>query len=89
MANIKLSKVYLQRFSAVEDGMHLEIYKADPSGKSASGEPYPIVTIRADASDDLQLGILLDGDTVSIPLSEIERALAVAKEKVHSEEFYD
>ena len=89
MADIELSKVYLQRFSASGDGMHVEICKADEAGKFVHGEPYPIVTIRASQEDELKFVICSDLGTVSIPLDEIERSIAFAKDVVHSENFYD
>ena len=69
--------------------MHLEICKADDAGKLLHGDPYPIITIRADEGDDIKFVVYSDAGTVSIPLGEVERAITRAKEEVHSEEFYD
>jgi len=90
MAEINLEKVYLQRFSAISDGMHLEICQADVAGKKATDAALePLITIRADEGDDLKFVIYTDfAGAISIPLSEIERAIAIAKQEVHSEDFY-
>lgn len=89
MADVELSKIYLQRFSAVGDGMHLELCQADDLGNIVEEESDPIITIRADSGDDLKFVVYSDSGIVSIPLSEIERAIKVAKEEVHSEDFYN
>lgn len=88
MKEIRLEKVYLQRFSASDDGMHLEICQADEFGKPIDSEPDPLVTIRADTETQFKFVIYSDVGTISIPLEEIERSIAYAKQVVHSEGFY-
>ena len=74
--------LHLQKFSAAEDGMHVE----------ATGRPRapaaPIMTFRAD--DLLGMQVVLHGqDDVAFPLSELKRAIALAEVEVHPESFYD
>lgn len=84
-----VEKLYLQFFSAQNDGMHLELCMGDSEGKLVKGEPYPIVTIRADKGDLSKFVIYSEIGPISIPLAEIERAIELAKVEVHSEEYYD
>jgi hypothetical protein len=85
-----VENLYLQRFSCTEDGMHLELCIANSEGKlDTNSKPYPIVTIRADEGDQRKFVIYSSDGPISIPLSEIKKAISVAEEEVHSEEFYD
>ncbi|RZI56926.1 MAG: hypothetical protein EOP37_22320 [Rubrivivax sp.] len=74
--------LHLQRFSAVEDGMHVE----------ATGRPSapatPIMTFRADELLGMQV-VLHGQEDVAFPLSELKRAIALAEAEVHPESFYD
>ena len=68
--------------------MHHALCKADNDGR-LSEATQPIVTIRADVGDHLEFVIYADTGVIGVPLSEIERAIALAKQEVHSEDFYD
>ena len=85
-----IERLYIQRFSCVGDGMHIELCIGVPDGKFAKlDKPYPIATIRADKGDERRFVFYTEDGPISVPLVEIERALMIAREEVHSEEFYD
>ncbi|WPL11410.1 MULTISPECIES: hypothetical protein [Thiorhodovibrio] len=70
--------------------MHLELCIAKPTGElDTTAQPYPIVTIRADKGDERRFVIYGENGPVSIPIGEIEAAIAMSKEEVHSEAYYD
>jgi hypothetical protein len=77
-----LDTIKLQLFSATEDGMHVEIVVA-------KDEPEPLITFREDESHGMQVLLHLHDRDLAFPLSELERAIAFATEKVHKESFYD
>ncbi len=88
-SDIEIEKLYLQRFSCVDDGMHLELCIAKSNGElNTSARPYPLVTIRADKGDQRKFVIYAENGAISVPLIEIENAIKVAQEEVHSEEYY-
>lgn len=83
------SNVYLQLASMSGDGMWLEIWLATPSGKMDLDRQHPIAYIRADEGDNRKFEVMTPEGTYSVPLSTIEQAIEVAKEDVHSEDYYD
>lgn len=83
------SGVYCQLASISGDGMWLEIYLADASGRMNSARQYPMACIRADAGDDRKFEVMTPEGTYSVPLYEMELAIEAAKEDVHSEDYYD
>lgn len=82
-----IHSLHLVKFSAAEDGMHVEADAKDENGKYRTSEP--ILTFRESESQILQLVIHGEKEDVVIPLSEIERAIGYAKEEVHCESHYD
>ncbi len=77
-----LDAIKLQYFSATEDGMHVELVQS-------MDNPEPLITFREDESLGMQVLLHLHGRDLAFPLSELERAIAVAKQEVHKESFYD
>jgi len=85
---IHLKKVYSQLLSVTDDGMHLEVLPANDDGSPRHGDS-ELITIRADQGDARKFVVYsYSGEMVSIPLSEVERIIACAKEEVHSKDFY-
>ena len=80
-----LSKLRLTRYSAVGDGMHLEV-SANPS-ESPRGDP--LLTFREDERLGLQVVVHLENGDVVFPLSELKSAISVAEADVHRESSYD
>ena len=76
-----IDQVRLTQFSAVGDGMHIEVAGSDSAD--------PFLTFRADEQLGLQAVIHLTDRDVVIPLAELKRAIAVAEDEVHTESFYD
>lgn len=71
-----------QCFSAVGDGMHLEV-RGRPNGSAL-----PLMTFRAD--ETLGMQVVIHGATdVAFPLGELKRAISLAEAEGHSESFYD
>ncbi|MEO0600536.1 MAG: hypothetical protein AAF211_03815 [Myxococcota bacterium] len=85
----KVPRAYLQLFSASDDGMNLELCMADEQGRRVADGPYPLLTFRAETEGMLSVVFEFPDGPVELPLSELERAIAAAKEDVHSESFYD
>jgi hypothetical protein len=76
-----IHQLRLTRFSAVGDGMHIEL-----AGENGAD---PFVTFREDEQLGLQAVVhLIDRDVV-FPLAELKRAIAIAEDEVHTESFYD
>ncbi len=85
---IHLKKIYSQLCSITDDGMHLEVLPANDDGSPIHSAP-ELITIRADKGDARKFVVYsYSGEMISIPLSEIERAITLAKQNVHSEDFY-
>lgn len=85
---ICLKTIYLQLCSVTDDGMHLEVLPANDDGNPIRSTP-ELITIRADQGDTHKFIVYpYSGEMVSIPLSEVERIIACAREEVHSEDFY-
>ncbi len=84
-----VNRLYLQRFSAVGDGMHLELCIADDAGALAVDQkPYPLASIKADERGRLMFVIYTPDGDVTISVTEIERAIHAAKSEVHPEAYY-
>ncbi len=81
--------MYLQVASIHGDGMHLELCMGDDSGELIEGDPYPVMSIRADDEDSKELIVYTASGNLSIPLAEVEKAIEYAKQEVHCESFYD
>jgi hypothetical protein len=77
----------LARFSAVGDGMHVEVTENNEEGKEKSSNP--IFTFRL--SEDHVLQIIVHGKEhdLIIPVSELKKAIAYAEIETKSESFYD
>ena len=85
-----IERLYLHKFSCTNDGMHLEICIRDSADELATNEwPYPIATIRADKGDNRRFVFFTESGPISVPLEEIEKVIMIAKEEVHSEDYYD
>lgn len=80
-------QIALASFSAVNDGMHIEIVLTDGNGNEIQGSP--IITFREDEELGLQVVIHREKYDVVFPLSELKRAILVAEEEVHREACYD
>jgi hypothetical protein len=76
-----LSEVRLVRFSAVGDGMHIELTEPGSSGA--------LLTFREDDQLGFQVVVHLVAKDVAFPLSELKRAIGLAEADVHTESFYD
>lgn len=76
-----LDQVRLTKFSAVGDGMHIEL--ASPISAD------PLLTFREDEQLGLQAVIHLADQDMVFPLAELKRALVMAELEVHRESFYD
>ena len=89
MRILELQKIHVQRFSCHDDGLHLELCRADQNGNLDEGPPYPLATIRADKGDQRTFEFISGKTLISLPLSELERVIDIAKQEVHSEDYYD
>lgn len=90
MANqIEISNLYLQVASVTGDGMNLEMCNGTPDGKLSDYGPYPIAWFRADIKGQIKFVIETSSGIVSLPLSELERAIQAAKKEVHGEDYYE
>lgn len=87
---ITVEKLYLQRCGISGDGMHLELCIAKADGRlDEAAQPHPLATIRADSGDERKFEFYTNQGTVSVPLEQIEKAIEMAKQVVHSEDYYD
>ena len=82
---VVLSKLRLTRFSAVGDGMHLEV-SAHP-GETPRADP--ILTFREDEQLGLQVVVHLENSDVAFSLSELKSAISAAEADVRRESSYD
>ena len=84
-----IPKLYLQWASRTNEGKTLELVEADDSGSMVDGGLYPAATIVADDDETQWLEIYPEEGPVRVPLSELRRAIEVAREGVHGERYYD
>jgi hypothetical protein len=84
-----IPRIYFQWASVAEEGMSLELIEADASGEVADGGLCPAATIVADDDERQWLEIYPEEGSVRIPLSEVIKAIQLAKDGVHGERFYD
>ena len=84
-----IPRLYVQLASICGDGMNVELCMGDHDGNLVDGDPYPIMWIRADDEDMKLLVVMTDAGAISMPLSEVERAIDIAKQEVHCESYYD
>lgn len=82
---IQLSGLSLVLHSASGDGMHLEAHAPAQVGN----EPGPLFTFREDEQRGLQFVLHLPAKDITMPLSELKRAIALAEAEVHKESFYE
>ncbi len=76
-----LESILLQRFSATEDGMHVELVESKDN-------PQPLMTFREDEARGMQVLLHTQNRDLAFPLAELERAIAFAKLEVHKESFF-
>ena len=76
-----INSTRLACFSAVGDGMHVEL------AAEADGEV--LVSFREDESLGLQVVLHGRSRDVSLSLSDLKRAISLAESEVHRESFYD
>ncbi|TDP06509.1 hypothetical protein DFR39_109190 [Roseateles asaccharophilus] len=79
-----LPNLRLSCFSAVGDGMHVEVSRPD-----GMPSPDPLMTFRED--EELGMQVVLHGSDhdVVLSLAELKRAIAFAASEVHRESFYE
>lgn len=80
-----LPEIRLSRFSAVGDGMHVEV-SAPVEAVDTAG---PILTFREDERLGKQVVLHFPDRDIVFPLSELQRAITYAEAEVHKESFYD
>jgi hypothetical protein len=83
-----VERVYLQFSSDTGEGLQLEVCKANARGDLNALDPSPIAVVSADASEKLWFEFNTLKGPVRVPLTEMERALEIAKSEVHSEAWY-
>ena len=76
-----LASILLQRFSATEDGIHVELV-------ASKDNPQPLMTFREDEVLGVQVVLHTQDSDFAFPLVELERAIAFAKQEVHKESFF-
>lgn len=81
-----LDKLAIAYFSAVGDGMHVELC---PPGASARVPEQPFMTFREDEELGKQVVIHCQAGDLAFPLEELKRAIAIVDLEVHKESFYD
>ena len=84
----ELRDLELQVASVSGDGMHLEICVGDHPGRPAGLGPDPLAWFRASEEGLIRFEFLAPEGVISLPLAELERAIASAKVEVHSEGHY-
>jgi len=79
-----LPNLRLSCFSAVGDGMHVEVSRPD-----GAPSPEPLMTFRE--GEELGMQVVLHGSDhdVVFSLAELQRAITFAASEVHRESFYD
>jgi hypothetical protein len=83
-----IERVYLQFSSDSGEGLQMEICKATARGDLNALDPKPVAWITADHNEKLWLEFGVGAGKMRLPLTEIERALEIAKSEVHSEAWY-
>jgi hypothetical protein len=80
-----LEKLRLSRFSATEDGMHVEVsvFSSNPAESTTV-----LFTFREDENLGMQVVLHGSGD-IAFPLAELKAAIRYAEAEVHKESFYD
>ncbi|WP_028103996.1 hypothetical protein [Pseudoduganella violaceinigra] len=76
-----LANIMLQRFSASEDGMHVELLESKDS-------PQPLITFREDEALGMQVLLHIQDGDLAFALADLERAIEFAKLEVRKESFY-
>lgn len=75
--------------SVSDDGMHVEAHAGGRDAKPLPNGFHPLIaTFRSEEEGKIRVAIEVVGATVEVPLEELERAIAVAREEVHAESFY-
>ena len=69
--------------------MNLELCAPNEGGTQSTQITNPIALFRADSEGCIQFVSFTSSGAVSFPLEELERAIAAAKDEVHSESYYD
>ena len=82
---VVLSRLRLTRFSAVGDGMHLEV----SAHVSEPPRTDPILTFREDEQLGLQVVVHLEAGDIAFSLAELKSAIGAAEADVHRESSYD
>ena len=85
----ELTKVHLQIASPSGDGMNLELCAEADNPRFSDGSLNPVMWFRSDQEGELKFVASTKHGPVSIPLKDLENAIAVAKKEVHSESYYD
>ena len=82
---------HLQKVSASEEGMTVEIYskKNQQSYQQHENHPYPIVSFIATNDEVIWMELYIEGVPSRVRLEDIEKAIIFAKENVRSEEWFD
>jgi hypothetical protein len=78
-----LASLALSRFSAVGDGMHVEVTASGPNTVGS------FLSFREDEVLGMQVLLHLPDGDLAFPLAELKRAIAFAEVEVHREPFYD
>ena len=73
------------------DGMNVEVMATGRDGRLyPESEGKLVAAFRAESDEAVRVVLFTEqGDRVEVPIEEIERAIALAKSEVHSEEYYD
>ena len=87
--HMAVQKAYLQFVSCTGEGMQVEILAGSNAGEFLPDRLMAIARIIADDSESLFFEFFTPEGSVRMPLSEVERAIGVAKTDVHGEAWYD
>lgn len=82
-------RAFLQLTSCSGEGMQLEILAGDPDGAFLPDHPEALARIVADDDEIRWFEFFTPEGRIRLPLSEIERAIAISKPDVHGEAWYD
>ena len=84
-------QVSLITAALVGDGMNVEVIATGQDGRLyPEGDGELVATFRAESDEAVRIVLFTEsGDRVEVLVEEIERAIALAKSEVHSEEYYD
>jgi hypothetical protein len=77
-----LTDIRLSRFSAHDDGMHVEL-------SSSTDHPGPVLTFRQDEALGTQVVIHPSDRDIALSLQDLEKAIAFARAEVRSESSCD